>query len=205
MNRETRLNLIFLGVFLAVSVPGAVLLFKKKLDPGAPPMFMPDYVRRRLPYMAPQRTPNEVVRVIPDVTGAWVTQVNRDHGGGDEVLLDDRRPIISDDHSVQITSLKRADTGTTLNLIVWTPATGVTIETAGHAAKIAKQEDISMPLAVKKELMNWGVIQPPPSVTWIEAHFDEKVPLPAGAIIRVSYRNGADDSLTQCQIVLPSK
>jgi len=204
MNRETRLNLIFLGVFLAISIPGAVMLFKKKLDPSSPPMFMPDYVRRRLPYMAPQRTPKEVVRVIPDVTGAWVTQVNRDHGGGEEVLLDDRHPIVSDDHSVQITSLKRTQAGTTLNLIVWTPATGVTLETDGQAAKIAKQENISMPLAVKKELMNWGVVQPPPRVVWVEAHFDEKVSLPAGTSIRVSYRKDADEAETKCQIVLPS-
>ena len=205
MNRETRLNLIFLGVFLAVSVPGAVMLFKKKLDPGSPPMFMPDYVRRRLPYMAPQRTPNEVVRVIPDVTGAWVTQVNRERGGGDEVLLDDRHPIVSDDHSVQVTNLKRAEGGTTLNLIVWTAATGLTLETGGQVAKIAKEENISMPLAVKKELMNWGVVQPPPRVTWVEANFDGKDSLPAGAMIRVSYRKDADNDLTQCQIVLPSK
>ena len=35
MKRETRVNLIFLIAFLAISLPGAVILFRKKLEPNA--------------------------------------------------------------------------------------------------------------------------------------------------------------------------
>src|SRR5438270_478817 len=100
MKHETRVNLIFLSLFLAISLPGAVILFKRKLDPAAAPMYLPDPIRQRLPYMAPQWMPDEVTRVIPPLTGQWVDELNRDNGGGAEVLLRDRLPVLSDDRMV---------------------------------------------------------------------------------------------------------
>src|SRR6266700_2379261 len=102
MRRETRANLIFLTIFLSVTIPGAVVLFKKKLDPSAPPMFMPDFVRRRLPYMASQQSPGQVVRFVPELTGQWVSEINREHAGGLAVLMVGRQPLVSDDHVVQV-------------------------------------------------------------------------------------------------------
>src|SRR5258705_13319164 len=115
MKRETRANLIFLTAFLALTLPGAVILFKKKLDPRAPAMIMPDYVRRRLPYMAPQLIPEQVVRFVPDLTGQWVTQLNRDHGSGAQELLNGHQAVTSDDHLIQVLPLAP----TTINLIPW--------------------------------------------------------------------------------------
>jgi hypothetical protein len=181
------------------------MLFRKKLDPTAPPMFMPDYVRRRLPYMAPQQAPEGVVRVIPDVTGAWVEQINRERGGGDQVLLDDRHAVISDDYTVQVTAVKNGQWGTTLDLLVWAPAAQFTVTSGGQTANIAKVEDLPMPPEVKKELMNWGVVQPPPRVVWVEAQFVQKLTSPEGAEIRVSYRKDADDAVRQTRIALSSK
>ena len=78
MTRETRANLVFLALFLAVCLPGAVILFKKKMQPGAVPLGMPDFVRRRLPYLVPLPTPDDqVIRVIPPQTGAWVSELSR--------------------------------------------------------------------------------------------------------------------------------
>ena len=107
MTRETRANLIFLAIFLAISVPGAVMLVKKKTEPGAPPMSMPDYVRQRLPYMAPQRTSDSVMRVVPELTGEWVEQVNREQGGGARVMMNGHVPLISDDRTVQVVSITK--------------------------------------------------------------------------------------------------
>jgi len=205
MTRETRLNLIFLGVILAVMLPGAVMLFRKKMDPTAPPMFMPDYVRRRLPYMAPQQAPEGVVRVIPDVTGAWVTRLNRERSGNDQVLLDDRHPVVSDDHTVQMTGVKNDESGTTLDLLVWAPATQITVTCGDRTATIAKVENLPMPLEVKKELMNWGVVQPPHTVVWVEAQFAEKLTSRGTADIRISYRKDADDAVSNTRIVLALK
>ena len=205
MTRETRLNLIFLGVILAVMLPGAVMLFRKKMDPTAPPMFMPDYVRRRLPYMAPQQAPQGVVRVIPDVTGAWVTRLNRERGGGEQVLLEDRHPVVSDDHTVQVTGVKNTEAGTTLDLLVWAPATQVTVTCGEQAARIAKVENLSMPQEVKKELMNWGVVRPPHTIVWVEAQFAEKLTSPGGVDVRISYRKDADDAVSHTRIAFAVK
>jgi hypothetical protein len=205
MTRETRLNLIFLGVLLAVMLPGAVMLFRKKLDPTAPPMYMPDYVRRRLPYMAPQQAPEGVVRVIPDVTGAWVARINRERGGGDQVLLDDRHPVVSEDHTVQVMGMKDSGEGTRVALLVWAPATQFTVMSRGQTARIAKVEDLAMPPEVKKELMNWGVVQPPARVEWVEAQFAEKLTSPENEEIRISYRKDAEDAVIQTKVTVGLK
>src|SRR4051794_34934996 len=115
MKRETRANLIFLGCFLAISLPGAMILFKKKMNSSAPPMFLPDAVRRRLPYMAPVSTPDEVTRFIPDLTGAWVENVSREQGGPETILMRARKPVVSSDHLVQLVGIK----GRSIYLIAW--------------------------------------------------------------------------------------
>src|SRR5258706_12692966 len=105
MKQETRVNLIFLAIFLAISLPGAVILFKSKLDPSAAPMYLPDPVRQRLPYMAPQGTPDQVARVVRPLTGQWVEKLTRRQGEG-EVLIRKRLPVLSDDHLLQGTAVK---------------------------------------------------------------------------------------------------
>src|SRR4051812_9783512 len=101
MSKETRFNLIFLAVFLGISLPGAVILFKKKSDPLAGRMSLPDSVRRRLPYMSPLHAPDVVTRYVPPITGEWVTRISRAQGGIDEIFLRKWRPVISDDRVVQ--------------------------------------------------------------------------------------------------------
>ncbi len=78
MKPETRANLLFLILFLAISVPGAVILVKKKMQAGAAPMSMPDAVLRRLPYMSPLQTPAEVKRFVPARTGEWIATLARE-------------------------------------------------------------------------------------------------------------------------------
>lgn len=180
MKLETRANLIFLFIFLCLTLPGAVVLFKKKLDPAAPPMFMPDYVRRRLPYIASQQAPAQVERYVPEKTGQWVTGLNRDHGGGAEVLMPGRQPLISDDRKLQVTQI-HCDAGrTTVYLIVWDAdeisqapqnAPQVVVGGADFTGAVATSQVISLPAPIKQELMNEGVIQPPHSVTFLTLTF----------------------------------
>ena len=54
MTKESRLNLIFLTVLLVVLTPGAVILFRKKLEPTVRPMYLPDPVPRAVAYLAKQ-------------------------------------------------------------------------------------------------------------------------------------------------------
>src|SRR4051794_33309752 len=115
MKRETRANVIFLSLFLAVSLPGAVILFKKKMQPGAVPLGMPDFVRRRLPYMAPQVTPDDqVIRVIPPLTGTWVADLCRERAAGAVQPRNGPLPVTSSDRVVQVTGLKEEGGRTTL-------------------------------------------------------------------------------------------
>ena len=202
MKRDTRLNLIFLAVFLAVTVPGGVKLFKKRLDPAAPPLFMPDYVRRRLPYMAPQQTPAQVTRYVPDKTGEWVAEVTREQGGG-SVLMHARQPIVSDDHQVQVVTVTPR-----LALIVWDPSFGtfessynVSVTVGGHVvdAPVTAARRVDVPEAVKKELMYEGVVRPPREVVWLTASVSSFDQVPVE--IRIKHANG--DQAGTSTILLP--
>jgi len=199
MERETRLNLIFLAVFLAISLPGAVILFKKKLDPNAAPMYLPDPVRQRLPYMAPQWTPDEVVRVIPQQTGQWVEQITREQGGGNEILLRERLPILSADRLIQVAAIKSTPTTQTFYLIAWdnfgTDARhyDASLIVAGqkHTGKIRAIRNIPMPQPVHQELLTAGYVKPRHWIAWIELEFT--IPPPnQPALLQVSYNDGAN-------------
>ena len=74
MKKDSKYNLIFLVILLAVMVPGAVMLFRKKLEPTARPMYLPDPVRQTLVYISPYETPPGMTRSSPPHTRDWVTQ-----------------------------------------------------------------------------------------------------------------------------------
>lgn len=172
MKRETRANLVFIAVFLCLTIPGAVILFRKKMDPAAPPMFMPDFVRRRLPYMASQLSPEMVTRYVPDLTGRWVSELSKQRAGTSQILMAGREPLMSEDHLIQLVAMQQngAD-NTTLHFIVWDPActSDPNRYTITPSAHITSAISIPMPLPVKKELMNAGVIEPPNAITWLTA------------------------------------
>lgn len=72
MTAETRANLIVLGLVLVLMAPGAVIMFKKKAQPGERPIGSPDPVRRTTAYM--DRFPAESVeRLAPLRTLEWVS------------------------------------------------------------------------------------------------------------------------------------
>ncbi len=133
MKRETRVNLIFLGVFLALSIPGGVLLFKKKLEPGAGRMSTPDFVKTRLPFMVPFDTPDDrVARYVPELTGKWIDGLVRQSAVsagnlGNEVnagaeramLMNGHKAMISPDRIVQAAGLRREAGKIVVGLILW--------------------------------------------------------------------------------------
>jgi hypothetical protein len=199
MKRETRANLIFLTAFLTLTLPGAVILFKKKLDPRAPAMFMPDYVRRRLPYMAPQLSPAEqVVRFVPDLTGQWVTQLNAQRGGAAQVLMSGHRAITTDDHLIQVLSIGPA----TLNLIAWDDRYGTDLQrysisiTSGATTipgQVRSAEKIPLPADIKRELMDAGVIRPPAAITFLTVEFAERLAKNDQFVLQIAYRQQKGD------------
>jgi hypothetical protein len=203
MTRETRANLIFLGIFLAVSIPGAVILVKKKMQPGSAPMGMPDFVRRRLPYMVPLATPDDrVVRVIPPRTGAWVGDLIRERAAGAAEPRQGRLPVTSTDRVVQGTGLKEAGGRKLLYLLAWEGGYGVDlakyhiVATAGAGerfdGRVVKAESIAVPEAVKQELMSGGYVKPPANVTWVEVAFDAPIAGKRPLSVRLEYDTGSE-------------
>lgn len=71
MTRENRINSVFAIVLIAAMVPGAVILVKKKMQPGERPIGAPDPVRRTTAYMDPWPSAS-VPRLAPIRTLQWV-------------------------------------------------------------------------------------------------------------------------------------
>jgi hypothetical protein len=188
MARETRANLIFLGLFLAVALPGAVMLFKKMQDPMAKRMALPDSVRRRVVYMAPLNAPAVVTRFEPPVTAAWVAGVAREQGGIAEVLSERWRPVTSDDHVVQVVGIQNGTSGATVYLIDWEGGAAeysVRVDGAGGAGQVRAVKAVPIPISVRREIMDGGYIRPPAAVNWVEVTFAGKLEAGRPVTIRV--------------------
>lgn len=176
MRRDTRANLLFLTLFLAISLPGLVVLFKKKLDPNAPPMYLPDPVKTRLPYMAPFDVPSAVTRVIPEETGRWVASLTAARAGQTDVLLHGHDPVMSENRAVQLAAIKEEADRTTLSLLAWSPdypadagryRVSAECDSKTIPGKVVRADAIDVPAPVRHELIYAGYAKPPATVVWL--------------------------------------
>jgi hypothetical protein len=188
LKRETRLNLWFLGIFLVVSLPGAVILFIKKLDPGASRMDTPDAVLAQLPYMAPTPAPPETRWMVPPKTRQWLADLTQQNTGGPMASAvaegPEWEPVISSDHLLQLMSHRRIRPKTeAYSLLLWgerMPANAA--QMAVRLSAPAKDEVFegtvksahatAIPADVRKELVQLGFDHPPMRVLWIEIESD---------------------------------
>lgn len=186
MKRDTRINLLFLALFLAISLPGAVILFKKKLDPNAARMDQPDAIVRQLPYMAPMPVPPGVKLIVPPRTRQWLGDLSNrlDHGANLLSASNDPQrwqPVISDDHVFQVVSVSDSGAGTMLSLLVWDASleseaadyrfTAV-LQGESVPARIQSCRPVPVPDEIKRELMGLKLIRPPAKVTWVDVVID---------------------------------
>jgi hypothetical protein len=194
MTRETRSNLVFLAIFLAISLPGAVILVKKKMQPGAAPAALsrPDPVRRQLPYMAPQVTSDKVVRYVPPTTRQWLIEVDRSRGGTGEFLVRDRLPPLSVDRTVQVLNVNLTDSS--MSLILWEDVRDVrdvldvNVEIDSRRAKHIDIHAIDVPPEIRSELQDGGFVTPPKRLVWLRA--TASGPLAKGKSIQVQVKSG---------------
>lgn len=184
MSKETRLNLIFLTLFLALTLPGAVILFKKKLDPSAPKMFEPDAVATRVPYMATQGVPPGTKYVVPPVTEAWVQGLVHDRAAGADPLSTGT-PILTDDRRYQAVATSRGPTEQTLYLIAWDADAvgGLTATTLSPNGVIASATEIPVPGPIRQELKNYGLNHGSPRIGWIVARLTPPATQPASTTL----------------------
>ena len=192
MTREARANVWFIAFFLAVSLPGAVILFKKKLEPTAPAMYLPDPVKRRAPYMMPRDVPPQVTRYAPELTAQWVEGLARERAGGAaEVMLHDRLPVVSDDRALQLIGVAADSSGTVLHALAWEPMERYSMlaESGGERleGRVIKADTVTVPDAVRRELIYAGYSKPPRAVTWLTVRFDRDVATKRPLTFRMSY------------------
>lgn len=156
MNRETRANLILIVVVLAVLIPGAVIVVRKKYDPAIKPMGRPDGVRRHMVFIDPTPAPPGMRRMMPAVTAAWVNDLSLSRlgvpmrrevldaeptppsatGNPGAVAADAAgRPIMSSDRLAQLVAVRMiGEESMDLGLLVWNLPRGT--ERAGLQVKV---------------------------------------------------------------------
>jgi hypothetical protein len=170
-------NVIFLIVFLAISLPGAVILFRKKLDPQARRMDQPDVITTRLPYMTPLPAPPDVRWIVPDRTRAWLEQLMQAHTRNSRMLSATSgpqwTPIISQDHLVQVMRASESGDSLQVELLIWSdaiePSAGnISVTVAGLPAKVSRIVTETPPPPIRSELVSLGFIKPPKTVCWID-------------------------------------
>lgn len=184
MKRETRVNLIFLVVFLALSLPGAVILFRKKLDPSASRMDQPDAVLSRVAFMAPPPVPPGVRWMVPPQTRAWLEELTQKRAGtplaSTVVGGPEWEPIISEDHRLQVMSVSTVKDATTAGLLLWRGATSIEASnyrldvkfgSRAEQGTVESVEPVPIPENVRKELVGHGYTHPPHQVLWMRARW----------------------------------
>jgi hypothetical protein len=168
MTRETRINLIATAVILALMAPGGVLMFRKKMRPGARAILgQPDPVRRVVPYMEPQDLPLHE-RVVPPRTWSWVTEIARESGLREAMTMD-TRPVMSGGRGIQVLGVD----GDRLVMLLWDWRAGeLAVGEEGASARVMSTREMELPSVVRKELQDAGYIDPPRRVATLEARLD---------------------------------
>ena len=189
MERQTRANLIFLIVFLALSLPGAVILFKKKLDPSAPRLDMPDAVTHRLPYLTPLPVPPGMKWIVPDRTFQWLKNLSQQTATTQPYSAappgPEWEPVISPDHRLQVLTLS----GKQLELMIWEadlePKPRLfAVKADETAAQVSAVSEEPVPQEVRRELVQLGYTKPPKNVMLLKATLP--VPLAVGLKVSIS-------------------
>lgn len=181
MTRETRFNLIFLAILLALLTPGGIILFRKKLQPTLKPMAMPHAVQRAHAYLSPLETPPGLTRVEPPQTARWIEGIVRerigDGGGGRAILRPTDRdglPLTSDKKTFQIVAAEPQERQVRIWLIHWGAKPvkderwSVTMAGAEQPFEIVDSRTMAMPQLVREELGETGLLRPPHAIVWQE-------------------------------------
>jgi len=200
VKRDTRINIWFLAIFLAICLPGAVILFRKKLNPNARPIFMSDEMEHRLPYMAPGPTPPGRVRVVPPGTWAFLQKLVSQKTGEKQVASEsaangEPTPILSDDRQLQVVAVRKNGDKAIVDLVSWDDGSSeeaakysASIEIGGHSeeAKVTAVEAVPLDEPVRRDLMNYGEIMPPKRIIWLELDFALTTDITSDATITVA-------------------
>lgn len=178
MKKEARYNTIFIVLLLAISLPGIVMLVRKKLNqpprPSRGALAAP--VRTDVVYVDPLPQGPRLTQFVPPLTRQWVA--------GQSPLVA-RQPsdnvINSTARSFELIGIDRAGGRVTLTLLLWDPrlpreAQGLGFALVGPAGTregaIQSLDTVLVPEPVLEELRNSGYLTPPAQITRVAVAFD---------------------------------
>ena len=185
MTREAKQNIWFLAGFLVLSLPGVVMLVKKKMAPEARSMAEASYVRRSEVYNNPLPAGSKTVRVVPPATFAWVEALTADRLGRPaprhEAAGGRREPIMSDGRRFEVVGFEGGPDEAVLVLLAWSSEFGEGQVSELHAeseqlgiATAVEIEGTKVPPFVVTELRDAGLVIPPGKVGLVRLGFAPK-------------------------------
>jgi hypothetical protein len=174
MTRETRYNLIFLVVILAILIPGGIKLFRKKLDPNATMMYLPDPVAVESAYIDSDQSNPRTKRIVPPVTSGWISQFTEQQWpeGLPWSSVVRHRGIVSQKRTFEAAASSDADGRRHAGLVLWNDKAvdilaSVRATWGGKEAKVTPGAVVSVPKDVRHELQSLGYVRPPESIAWV--------------------------------------
>jgi len=167
MTRDTRNNLIFLAILLPLLMPGAIMLFKAKLDPEAKRMFQPDFVRKEVLYNNyDDQRPTEQ-RYVPPMTSQWLRSEARDtlHPSAQNQITF-HTGLASKEHRFEVVGIASSEaSGSSVLAVLWDPnMTSPAFVLGDDPMAIVATFTRDLPPAVRKELQKSGFVKPPKNV-----------------------------------------
>lgn len=184
MSREAKLNAIFLLAILLLSLPGVIILVRKKLDPDARYMAEAPYIRRTEVYNNPVDAGTRSIRVVPPVTSGWVSELTNEHLGSAPLRREAPggrvEPILSAGRHFEFLAAPEDAGGRTIALLAWLDDFG-----AGRVASVDADaeggllgelqevsiQEIAVPPKVVDELQDGGFVVPPRRVAIVRLQF----------------------------------
>ncbi len=176
MDRETRYNLWFLIVIVIILAPGAVILVRKKLDPAAKPMYLPDAMPRQAAYNDAMQTNPRLERAVPPMTGQWVMQLAQQHWPRVKMVGPEKwyEGLASTRRYFEVVvSAVDAQGVLRLGIVTWDPAmtgqpSALRFAVDGEPMKVSVFNTYAVPKDVRKELQGFRFVNPPLKVGWVE-------------------------------------
>jgi hypothetical protein len=191
MRRETRANLIFLGVLLCLMGPPIAMTIARRW--GEPQRRIePPQKRDALAFIDRTAGPaSHMPRVVPPELGAYVAQLGQRLVGiqrGLRSLVGDGRfaPIMSDKLYLQWVGEGERDGQYLAAIVGWDgkflplPSTyrfSATRDGRPVNVKLESYETLNMPIEIRRELQSYGYILPPDGLIWMILSFEGPRPV----------------------------
>ena len=215
MKRETRTNVIFLVVLLALTLPGAVMMFVRKLQPNQRMNYEPQGIRLTEAYNNPQTATSSAIRQFPPKTLAWTAASYAAESGRPPLRYvaagGREQPVISQGRRFELLGYAPPAGGgpATLDVLFWsndfaagdaaiTGRASFADAAAARPVASATARTLVVPEAVVQELLDEGFSKPPRRVSLLRltlgspgGHGEGPAGLPRR--VELAWRDGSAD------------